>query len=140
GQLDDRRLGPPLAGDLLVRLGDVNELKHPGQAREAPPVHLAIVADDPDRGALLPRDRPGIVAHLFDRIDNAPNILFGRVMTHDDQHRSCFLSCSESSAALCAGSLPGGSTMRRASGPSPYSTERSAERPVERALPALYPR
>ncbi len=53
-ELDDRRLLAPLAADLLVRLGDVDDLEDAGEGDEATLVHLAVVPDEPDRDPLLP--------------------------------------------------------------------------------------
>src|SRR5690606_4265582 len=85
-QLDDRRLGPPLARDLLVRLRDVDHLEDTGQRFQAAAVHAAIVADQPDGRTLPAGDRPALVTHLLDHFDDPPNILLGHRVTHYDQH------------------------------------------------------
>ena len=58
----------PLARDLLVGLGDVEDLGHAGERREARAVHPAVVADQPDGGPLAAGHRPALVAHLGDHL------------------------------------------------------------------------
>ena len=86
GQPDDGGLRLPLAGHLLVRLGDVDDFLDAGQRGQPGAVHPAVVAHQPDRGALLARHRPRLVAHLLDGGDDPPNLVLGRAVAHDDQH------------------------------------------------------
>src|SRR5690606_21152152 len=87
-QLDDGRVLAPFARHLLVRLRDVDDPEDIGQALEAGAIDLPVIADQADRGALLPGDRPGLVAHLAHDIDHAANVTLRRAVAHHDQHTS----------------------------------------------------
>src|SRR5207253_10877639 len=54
------------------------------QARGVDP---SVVPDQADRGALRARHGPGLVPHLLDHRDDAPDLRLGRAVTHHDQHR-----------------------------------------------------
>src|SRR5690606_27669311 len=86
-ELDHRRLRPPLAGDLLVRLGDMDHPQHTWQGLQAAALHLAVVADHSDGGTLPARHRPGLIAELLYGAHDARHIGFGGIVTHYDQHR-----------------------------------------------------
>ena len=82
--LDDRILGAPFARDLLVRLADVNDLRHAGKGFEPRRIDAPIVPDETDGGALRARHRPRLVAHLLNDTDDAIDVFRRRVVLHDD--------------------------------------------------------
>ena len=75
GQADDRGLGLPLPGDLLVWLGDVDDLLHTREGRQPGAVHPTIVAHQADRRTLLAGHRARVVAHLLDGGDHPVDVL-----------------------------------------------------------------
>src|SRR3989454_9846165 len=77
----------PLPAHLLVWLGDVDDVLNAGKPFQARGVDPSVVPDQADRGALRPRHRPGLVPHLLDHRDDAPDLRLGRAVTHHDQHR-----------------------------------------------------
>src|SRR5690606_35627399 len=77
---------PPLAGDLLVRLRDVDDLQNTRKRLQASGVHLSVVADQPDGGALLAGNGRGLVAQLPDSVNDRLDLLRGRAVCHDDEH------------------------------------------------------
>ena len=86
-------LRPPLARDLLVRLCDVNDARRRAAPRCAS-VDAAVVADEPDGGALRAGHRARLVAHLLDHRDDAFDVRRGRAMAHDYKHDALNLRCS----------------------------------------------
>src|SRR5207245_5552211 len=117
-QPNHRVLAFPLAAHLLVGLGDVDHVLHAGEAFEPRGVHPSVVADEADGGALRARHGPRLVAQLFDHGDDAPDLCFGRAVSHHDQH--CYappppmMNRSPSRAAVtgppkCAGAVRAGS-------------------------------
>src|SRR5689334_14947455 len=87
GQPHHAVLRLPLAADLLVRLGDVDDVLDAGQAFQPRGIDPPVVADQADGRALRPRHGPGLVAHLLDYRDDAPDLVFRCAMAHHDQHR-----------------------------------------------------
>ena len=102
----------PFARHLLVRLADVNDFGDAGQRLDARAVDAAVVADEPDRRARLARHRPRGVAHLFDRLHDAVDLLLRRVVLHDDQHYSSSMSKYHPSRASVTGPAYRAPTMR----------------------------
>src|SRR5690606_18850278 len=90
-EFDDGRLRTPLAGDLLVRPRDVDDLEDAGQPLDASAVDVPVVPDEADGGALLPRDGARLVAEVLDRFDDALDVLLRRVVSHHNEHRGLCL-------------------------------------------------
>src|SRR5580765_86971 len=112
---DEGVLLAPFARDLLVRLADVNDLGDARQRLDARAVDAAVVADEPDRDARLPRHRPGGVAHLLDRLHDAVDLLLRRVVLHHDQHYSSSKSKYQPSRASVTGPAKRAPTSARMS-------------------------
>src|SRR3989454_5279453 len=87
GKAHDGVLRFPLPAHLLVWLGDVDDVLNAGKPFQARGVDPSVVPDQADRGALRPRHGPGLVPHLLDHRDDAPDLRLGRAVTHHDQHR-----------------------------------------------------
>jgi hypothetical protein len=85
-QVDDRVVLLPLPADLLVRLRDVDDLLHAGEAVEPRGVDPTVVAHESHGGALRSGHRLGLIPHLPDDGDDTLNLLLGRPLTHHDQH------------------------------------------------------
>ena len=83
---DNRILGPPLARDLLVRLGDVDDLRDAGQRLDARRVDPSIVAHQPDGRSLGARHGARFVAHLVDGANDALDLLRSGPVPHHDEH------------------------------------------------------
>ena len=83
-EVDDSVVRPPLARDLLVRLGDVNDLRDTGQCLEPRSIDAPVVSDETDRGPLRPRHRPRLVPHFLDDTYHAIDVFRRRVVLHDN--------------------------------------------------------
>jgi hypothetical protein len=94
GDRDYSWLLTPFAGDLLVRLCDVNDANDAGQRFDPASVDAAVVSDDPDSGALSAGHWVRGVSHLFDNRDDAFYVRRGRAMAHDYKHDALNLRCS----------------------------------------------
>ena len=88
GRLIDCGFGFPLPGDLLVRLGNVNDFLDPRQSCQAGAVHPPIVAHQPHGRALSARHGARLVSHLLDGGSYPADLFFRCAVTHDDQHES----------------------------------------------------
>jgi len=86
GQAYDRRLSFPLPADLLVGLGDVNDLVHAGQALQPRRIDASVIADEPHGGALIAGHGLRLIAHLLDDGDDLLDFIGRCSMPHHDQH------------------------------------------------------
>ena len=73
----------------------------PGSDFDARAVDAAVVADEADGRARFARHRPRRVAHLFDGLHDAVDLLRRRVILHHDQHYVSSMSkCHPSDASV----------------------------------------
>jgi len=86
GQAHQRVLGLPLARDLLVGLSDVDDFQYAVQAQQPRCIHLAVIANQADRGALLAGHGTGLIAHFFYCLDDSIDLAGSRRMRHHNQH------------------------------------------------------
>ena len=80
---DERRFIAPFTADLLVGLGDRDDVEYSWQRDEARGVHVAIVADQANGDALLARHGTPLVPHLFDGANDPIDIVGPGAMLHD---------------------------------------------------------
>ena len=95
----DRVLRPPLARHLLIRLRDMNDLRHARERADARRVDAAIIADEPHRRALCAGHGTRLVAHLLDHRDDRVDLRHGRAVLHYDQHYPSSISVDQPSLA-----------------------------------------
>ena len=76
-----------IAGDQLVRLGDMDDLLNARQVADRQIVHVPFVAEHPHRGALAAGYRRRPQTHLFDGLHDCVELFLRGLETHDDKHR-----------------------------------------------------
>jgi hypothetical protein len=90
GEAYHRRLRLPLAGRLLVRPGDADDLVDPRQRYQSRAVDRPVVPDHPDRGANPADHRTRLESHLLDDGGDTAHIRVTRAALHHDQHVRTF--------------------------------------------------
>src|SRR6185437_8461451 len=99
---DDRRLGPPFARHLLVRLRDVDDSHDARQGLDPTGIDPSVVADESNGRALRARHRMRRISHLVYDRNYALHVCRGRAVTHYYKHDALDLRYgAEPCAARC---------------------------------------
>jgi hypothetical protein len=75
-----------IAGNQLVRFGNMDDPLHPGEVLDGDIIHIPLVPQDADGGPFASRDRCGREPHFLDGLEHCFYLFLSGFMVHDNEH------------------------------------------------------